>query len=114
MLRFVVFLTSAIVDIESPQDPHVNLLVIIACTSILGMWIWSGVYKKWYLKVLESSFILNLAVFDSSTYQVKLAGGNQATVFYSSVSVAFFAFIGIVIIMSTNDCGIQEPGETLP
>ena len=100
VLRFVMFMTSAIVDIESPQDPHVNLLVIIACTFLLAMWVWNasgGVYKKWYINVLESSFIFNLATLAAATLYVKLAGGNQAGVFYTSVSVAFSAFIGIVI-----------------
>ena len=100
VLRFIMFLISAIIDMESPQDPHVNLVVIIISTSMLGMWVWNasgGVCKKWYLNVLESSFILNLAVLAVATYQVKLAGGNQAAVFYSSVSVAFSTFIGIII-----------------
>ena len=97
VVRFILFLISAIVDIESPQNPHVNLLVIIISTSMLGTWVWSGVYKKWYLNVLELSFILNLAILAAATYQVKLAGGNQAAVFHTSVTFAFFTFMGIVI-----------------
>ena len=100
VLRFIMFLISSIIDMESPQDPHVNLLVIIASTFLLAMWVWNasgGVYKKWYINVLESSFIFNLALLATATYQVKLAGGNQAAVFYSSVSVAFSTFIGIII-----------------
>ena len=93
VLRFVMFLTSAIVDIESPQDPHVNVIVIIIIsTSILGLWAvfaGGGVYKKWYLNIVEISFLLNLTVLAAATYHVKLAGGNQAAVFYLSVSVAF-------------------------
>ena len=99
VLRFIMFLISAIIDMESPQDPHVNLVVIIASTVLLAMWVWNasgGVYKKWYINVLESSFIFNLALLATATYQVKLAGGNQAAVFYSSVSVAFSTFIGII------------------
>ena len=100
VLRFIMFLISAIIDMESPQDPHVNLLVIIISTSMLGMWVWNvsgGVCKKWYLNVLESSFLFNLVILATATYQVKLAGGNQAAVSYSSVSVAFSTFIGIII-----------------
>ena len=100
LVRFVLFLVSAIVDIESPQDPHVNLLVIIISTVGLAMWVWNasgGMYKKWYLNALESSFILNLNILAGTTYQVKLAGGDQAAVFYTSVSIAFATFIGIVI-----------------
>ena len=97
VLRLILFLISAIVDIKSPQDPHVNLLVIIISTSMLGMWVWSGVYKKWYLNVLESSFILNLILVAAATLYAKHAGGSQSIVFHTSVSVAFSTFIGIVI-----------------
>ena len=99
LMRFIVFLVSAIVDIESPQDPHVNLLVIIACNIGLAIWGWNvgGMYKKWYLNALESSFILNLVLLSAATYHVKLAGGDQAAVFYTSVSIAFATFIGIII-----------------
>ena len=99
LVRFILFLVSATVDIESPQDPHVNLLVIIACNIGLAIWVWNvgGMYKKWYLNALESSFILNLVLLSAATYQVKLAGGNQAAVFYTSVSIAFATFIGIII-----------------
>ena len=100
LIRFILFLISAIVDIESPQDPHVNLLVVvISCTSI-SVWFWGargGVYKKWYLNVLESSFILNLTFFAAATLYVKLAGGKQDAIFYTSVTVAFSTFIGIFI-----------------
>ena len=102
---FILFLISAIVDIESPQDPHVNLLVIITSSVGLAMWVWNasgGVYKKWYLNALESSFIFNLAILAAATLYTKLAGGSQAAVFYTSVSVAFTTFIGIIT-MCTND-----------
>ena len=91
---------SAIINIKSPQDPHVNLLVIIASTFLLAMWVWNtsgGVYRKWYINMLESSFIFNLGVLAAATYQIKQAGGNQAGLFCTSVSVAFSTFIGIVI-----------------
>ena len=100
VLRFIMFLISAIVDVASPQDPHVNLLVMSIITSMLGWWavfVSGGVYKKWYLNVLETSFLLNLVIFAAATQYTKLAGGNQAAVFYISVTFAFSTFIGIVI-----------------
>ena len=99
LLRFILFLVSAIVDIQSPQDPHVNLLVMNTSIFLLAMWVLNtngGVYQKRFLNVLESSFILNLAILATATYQVKLAGGSQAAVFYTSVAVAFSTFIGII------------------
>ena len=47
---------------------------------MLGMWVWNasgGVCKKWYLNLLESSFIFNLALLSAATLYAKLAGGNQ-------------------------------------
>ena len=98
LVRFVLFLVSATVDIKSPQDPHVNLLVILISTVGLAIWVWNvgGMYKKWYLNALESSFILNLVLLSATTLYVKLAGGNQAAVFYTSVTIAFATFIGII------------------
>ena len=100
VLRFILFLITAIVDMESPQDPHVNLLVIIVSTVLLAIFAWNaggGMYKKWYLNALESSFIFNLIILAAATLYAKLAGGNQAAVSYTSVTIAFTTFIGIII-----------------
>ncbi len=56
----------------------------------------SHVYKKWYNNALESSFILNLVILATASYQVKVEGGSQAAVVYTSVSVAFLTFVGII------------------
>ena len=80
-------------------NDSVNLLVISSTTS--GIFIWfafSGmVYKKWSLNALELSFILNLGTLAAVTYHVKLSGGSQAAVAYTSVGIAFFTFVGIII-----------------
>lgn len=64
----------------------------------LQTWVWNagGMYKKWYLNTLESSFILNLALLAAATHHIRLVGGNQAAVVYSSVGVAFTTFIVII------------------
>ncbi len=99
IIRFLVFIISAVISINSPRDPSVNLLVLaITCAGLLT---WTSlnsgnVYRKWYNNVLESSFILNLAILAAASYQVKVEGGSQAAVVYTSVSVAFLTFVGIV------------------
>ena len=79
-------------------NDSVNLLVISSTTS--GIFIWfalSGmVYKSWYLNALELSFILNLGILAVTTIYVKVSGGSQAAVAYTSVGIAFFTFVGIV------------------
>ena len=97
LTRFILFLISAMVDIESPQDPHVNLLVLMITSTSMSVWVWNGVYKKWYLNVLESSFILNLAFFAAATLYAKLANGSQVAIFYTSATVAFSTFFGMII-----------------
>ncbi len=41
--------------------------------------------------------MFNLIVLIGGTYQIRLSGGSQTALVYTSVSVAFAAFIGIVI-----------------
>ncbi len=98
LLRFLMLLTSAIIDMDNPQDPRTNLVLILVILSGLQMWAWPigrGVCKKWYLDDLEASFILNLLVLIGGTCQITLSGGNQAALVYTSVGVAFATFIGI-------------------
>ena len=79
-------------------NDSINLLVISSTTS--GIFIWfafSGmVYKKWCLNALELSFILNLGILAVTTIYVKVSGGSQAAVAYTSVGIAFLTFVGIV------------------
>ena len=98
LLRFVLFIISAVININSPKDPSVNLLVlVIACAGLLTWTLNSGsMFKKWYNNVLESSFIFNLTVLAAASYQVRVEGGNQAAVVYTSVAVAFMTFLGII------------------
>ena len=79
-------------------NDSVNLLVI--SSAIFGIFVWFAlcgkIYKSWCLNVLELSFILNLGMFAAATYHVKLSGGSQAAVTYTSVGIAFLTFVGIV------------------
>ena len=63
------------------------------------MWAWvsGGVYRNWCLDGLESSFVLNLIILAASTYFVKLSGGNQLAVGYTSVFIALETFLGIFV-----------------
>ena len=79
-------------------NESVNLLVISSAT--FGIFVWFAlcgkVYKSWCLNALELSFILNLGMFAAATYHVKLSGGSQGAVTYTSVGIAFLSFLGIV------------------
>ena len=77
---------------------------------ILQLWAWvsGGVYKNWCLGALEGSFALNLIILAAATYHAKLTGGNQLAVVYTSVSIAFATFIGILVYQLTVVTGITQ------
>ena len=70
---------------------------ISAASFGLLVWLISNMYKKWYLDLLEASFILNLGILAVATYHVRMTGGNQVAVGYTSAGVAFAKFIAIVL-----------------
>ena len=100
LLRLVLFLNSAV---NVLGDPSVNLLAI-ACTTavILPIILGSRIYKSWSLSLLETSFILNLTILAVATLYLRLSGGNQNAATFTSVSVAFATFTGIVIYHSVQ------------
>ena len=95
VLRFVLLLVFA----SNPQqDSNINLLAILLGAGVLQLWAWvsGGVYKNWCLDALEGSFVLNLIMLVGATYYVNFSEGNQLAVEYTSVSIAFVTFIGIL------------------
>ena len=54
-----------------------------------------NVYKKWYLTLLENSFVLNLGTLAVGALFINQGGGNHAALVYTSVGVAFCQFVGI-------------------
>ena len=98
------------------NDPSVNLLAVITVAVLLLIHLpynthkivnpigagkhtrfWGGsYYKKWYLSLLESSFIFNLAMLTAGTWYVLSAKGSQTAVVFISVSITICQFIGII------------------
>ena len=107
VLRFVLFLVFAF---NTQEELSINLLTILVGTGILHFWAWvsGGVYKNWCLDALEGSFALNLIILAAATYHVKLSGGNQLAVGYTSVSIAFATFIAILVIQLGNVTGTTQ------
>ena len=93
--RFCLFLVFAF---NVYGDHSVNILAIAVCLiGLLVIILQFNVYKAWYLNVLEASFIINLLLLANGTYYVEISGGNQNALTYTSVSVAFATFCGIVV-----------------
>ena len=70
----------------------VTALALLSYTTLAG-----SIYRKWYLSALETMFILNLGVLAGGTVYVKLSNGNQAALVYTSTSISFAMFTGIVM-----------------
>ena len=86
-------------------DPSVNLLAIGCVTAILPIvyaHLGNRIYKICYLNTLELSFIVNLCVLAIATLYIRSTGGYQNAVTFTSISVAFATFIGIVIYHSVQ------------
>ena len=57
----------------------------------------NGIYSQWPLNILESSFLLNLAVLSVVTGYFLNNGENQEILSCASATVAFVTFIGIML-----------------
>ena len=106
VIRSIMFLT---LGFNPNSDPSVTLLLVMLTVLVIYSWAWvaGGVYKNWWLEVLDSSFILNLGVLTAATYKTELencenrlgvslkVGGRNETAAYVSLSISFLATIGI-------------------
>jgi len=84
-------------------DPRLNLFAIIVVVFILLVfWLIAGkVYKKLWMKILESFFLLNLGTFSGATLFLKSLEGfsvveHQAVLTSIMTGNAFIVFIGIL------------------
>ena len=86
------------ISINSAADPGVNLLTV-GCSAVFILsfsLIVGGVYKKWYLTVLELSFLINLITLFPFMLYFKQAVDKQRAAVHISIGVAFATFVGIV------------------
>ena len=107
LLHFTLLLVFAF---NIQEELSINLLAILVGTGILVVWAWvsGGVYRNWCADALEGSFALNLTILAAATYHVNLLGGSQLAVGYTSVSIAFATFIGILAFQLANVTGITQ------
>ena len=94
LVRIVLFL---IFSVNIRESADINLLAIIV-TVLLLLALAGSVYKRWYLNVIEYSFLLNLGVLAAATFYTTVSGQGQTAVAYTSVSIAFATFIIIVVL----------------
>ena len=100
----------AITTLHENDNPMFTLASIIISCSVLCVLSWSfgGVYKKWYLNFLCSSFLLNLIIVSTTTlYFHKKSPGKKDAPYKSialysntSVFIAMIMFVGITMLHS--------------
>ena len=96
LVRCILFFLSAF---NALGDSNANLLAIGSITAVLlivyAVYV-NRLYKIWYLNILELFFIANLCILVLVTLYIHSTGGNQNAVTFTSISIAFATFIGII------------------
>ena len=115
LLRFALFLVFAFQFNPHQNKRSINLLVVLVGAGVLVVWAWvsGGVYRNWHLDALEGTFALNLIILAASTmyintYHVSPSESDQLVLGYTSVSIAFATFIGILVFHVANVTGIAH------
>ena len=112
LLRFVLFLISAVNALGEPSD---NLLAIATATKLtLSTILGSRIYKTLSLGLLETSFIINLAILAVATLYIRPTGGNQNAVTFTSVGIAFATFMGLYLPLCSANQRHQAVEEIAP
>ena len=91
-VRVVLFL---VFSVNVFGDPAVSLLTIIVTTFCIyfSTITFGGIYKNIILNLIEYSFFLNLGILSSASLFTTLTDGDQTTVVYTSVAIAFATFM---------------------
>ena len=76
---------------------------------MLQMWAWlsGGVYRNWCLDALEGLFALNLISLAAATMYINHSE-DQLAVVYTSVSIAFATFVGILTFQLAKVTGVVQ------
>ena len=97
LMRALLFVIHAV---NFNNAPKVNLLVMgIATFALVTYTATTGkVYKKWYLTLLENSFLYNLGVLALGTLYTGGKGNSHTVVVHTLVGIVFLQFVGIIIV----------------
>ena len=80
-------------------DPTVNLLVISLTALVLCGYnsIIRGVYRQWWLNLIEMVFVLNLGILSSVAHYQITSGGSLTPITYASTGLSLVIFVAIVL-----------------
>ena len=93
-------------------DPIINLLSIVTCTFCLFAYLSliGGVYKLWWVNLVETTFILNLGLLSAAGLYKVAANLAIMPITYTSTGITFISFIAIIsyhiaVKLSQTKCG---------
>ena len=100
LLLYVRVLLYLISVLNTSLDPRIDLIAVIFVVG--GLILLKGVtskrfYKIWPLDVMETAIYFNLVAFSAVTWYNLDSRGNQVAVAYTSVTIIFILFLGIII-----------------
>ena len=109
LIRVCLFL---VFSLNTFGDPVINLLTVIACMFTLFAYlsIIGGVYKLWWINLIETAFIMNLGLVSAAGLYKVAANVSITPITYTSTGIAFLLFVAIVSYhlianMSQTKCG---------
>ena len=96
-------------------DPIINLLTIAVCMFTLFAYlsIIGGVYKLWWLNVIETAFIMNVGLLSTAGLYNVAAGVAITPITYTSTSFAFILFVSITLFHITAKVSRMKYGQVL-
>ena len=98
-----VLLIARIVVIAPAADPHAPisssaLTIIILCSLLLLLTVWLGrFYRRLYLTLLETSYIINLGVCAALLLYFESINSSPTIAMYSMVGIALIVFLCVVV-----------------
>ena len=95
LIRVCLFL---VFSLNTFGDPIINLLTIVTCMFTLFAYlsIIGGVYKLWWINVIETAFIMNLGLLSAAGLYKVAANVAITPITYTSTGIAFLLFVAIV------------------
>ena len=91
IVRIIHHILSAVLE----ESTHLLVVSCLMCIVLVMKQLFK-VYKNWLINLLETSFLINLLLFASSSYYVSNTNSDQLGLANTSVSMAFVTFMGIV------------------
>lgn len=99
VLLIIRAMVQLIITLSFTIQPYISVLAAIVIFACLLMYTaqTGGLYKKWYVSLLDTSFYLNLTIFAGGIFYSELTGSQYKTVGAVSLGIAQLQFLIIVV-----------------